>query len=570
MNGTRRTFLAGGAAALLLPATYFGLRSRPPVLEPPPDESSLVRRYDQPLRLPGTDRWMTPVRVATLSHLAAAPASQVVRGRRASPMWAYRVERNGHTLMNPLLVARPGDQVSVRFDNQLPQPTTVHWHGFSNDSRNDGGGLAPVPSGGRQDIAWTVRDGAALNWYHPHPHAQAGEQLWRGLGGVFIVEDEASDHLAASLGVRFGATDIPLVLQDRSVARNGAMPYLDSTLDRAVASMDPLTRASFESLCSTGVAGPMLHGARGDDVLVNWTRNPFVEVPCGWVRFRLVNASNARVYRLAFEQRGQRLPFMLLGVDGTLLPEPREVNESFFAPAQRLDVALELPLSRAGTLWLKTLSFDPMHNDAGAALRSQMLANTPPVHAHGRRGEGAEEALLRIEAVPGAQRPGRLPASLGGRAMAALPSSTTVRDFLMEQDASGRWVINGQSFHAHEDAFHVTEGAREVWQLRNAARSMPHPMHLHGFAFEVLSRENSPAQLASLVVDHQRRTAQDLARQDTVLVWPGETVRLGMDFARPRGLAGRTDRFMFHCHNLEHEDIGMMMAFSVSPRGVAA
>jgi FtsP/CotA-like multicopper oxidase with cupredoxin domain len=571
MSVTRRVILGGGAAGLLLPAAYLASRPRSPVPEPPPDESSLVRRHAQRLRLPGEGGWMTPVRAAALTELAAAPASEVLRGHRATSMWVYRAEHEGRVLSNPLLMARPGDRVALRFRNALPQPTTIHWHGFANDGRNDGGGQLPVPPSGEQAIDWTVHGGAALNWYHPHPHALAGEQLWRGLGGMFIVEDDASDRLAAALGLRFGVTDIPLMLQDRWVKRDGTLPYLDSTMDRVLANLDPASRASYESLCTSGAAGPLLHGARGDDVLVNWTRFPFVEVPCGWVRLRLLNASNARVYRLAFEQKGLRLPFMLLGVDGALLPAPQELRESFLAPAQRLDVAIELPASRAGTLWLKTLPFNPMHNDARAALQAQIAsaAATPP-HLHGRRGEGAEESLLRIEAVPGSTRGNRLPQTLAGHAASPRPDAPP-REFLLDQDRSGRWTINGQTFHATQDAFDVMEGSREVWTLRNAASGMPHPMHLHGFGFQVLGRAGSPPHVAALATDPQGRTAQDQGWQDTVLVWPGETVRLALDFSRPKALAQQRDRFMFHCHNLEHEDMGMMLAFSVVPgrRGLA-
>ena len=110
------------------------------------------------------------------------------------------------------------------------------------------------------------------------------------------------------------------------------------------------------------------------------------------------------------------------------------------------------------------------------------------------------------------------------------------------------------------DAFQARAGARETWTLRNDAASMPHPMHLHGFAFTVLGRAQSPPQLAPLVVDARGRTAQDLGMQDTVLVWPGETVHLGVDLTL---LFNGRHRYMFHCHNLEHEDQGMMLAFSV-------
>ena len=110
-------------------------------------------------------------------------------------------------------------------------------------------------------------------------------------------------------------------------------------------------------------------------------------------------------------------------------------------------------------------------------------------------------------------------------------------------------------------AFTVAAGATETWTLRNAARGMLHPMHLHGFAFEVLARLHSPAQFRALALDPAGRTAADLAPRDTVLAWPGETLRLRVPFTTP--FSG-TQRYMFHCHNLEHEDGGMMLPFTVA------
>ena len=89
---------------------------------------------------------------------------------------------------------------------------------------------------------------------------------------------------------------------------------------------------------------------------------------------------------------------------------------------------------------------------------------------------------------------------------------------------------------------------------------MPHPMHIHGFSFQVLERLNSPAQVSSSARFGKGRTAGDLGWKDTVLVWPGETVRIAIDFTHD--FPG-DQTYLLHCHNLEHEDAGMMINFRV-------
>ena len=106
----------------------------------------------------------------------------------------------------------------------------------------------------------------------------------------------------------------------------------------------------------------------------------------------------------------------------------------------------------------------------------------------------------------------------------------------------------------------VQRGRVETWLIRNDPSSMPHAMHLHGFPFEVLGREKSPGGVAALEIDPQGRLATDLGRKDTVLVWPGESVRVAVDFSHP--YAG-PQAYLFHCHNLEHEDGGMMLPVAV-------
>ena len=122
-----------------------------------------------------------------------------------------------------------------------------------------------------------------------------------------------------------------------------------------------------------------------------------------------------------------------------------------------------------------------------------------------------------------------------------------------------QWLINGQRFQPDAAAFEVQRTV-EVWDIENAEHSMIHPMHLHGFSFQVLGRSNSPAALRPLATAGGGRTVADLGWKDTVLVWPGETVRIAVDFQQ--AFPGAQD-FLFHCHNLEHEDADMMVNYRI-------
>lgn len=120
------------------------------------------------------------------------------------------------------------------------------------------------------------------------------------------------------------------------------------------------------------------------------------------------------------------------------------------------------------------------------------------------------------------------------------------------------WLINGQQFQ-RDTAFEVLR-AVEVWDIENATNSMIHSMHLHGFSFQVLGRSNSPAALRPLATASGGRAVTDLGWKDTVMIWPGETVRIAVDF---RQAFPGARLFLFHCHNLEHEDGNMMVNYRI-------
>jgi blue copper oxidase len=122
-----------------------------------------------------------------------------------------------------------------------------------------------------------------------------------------------------------------------------------------------------------------------------------------------------------------------------------------------------------------------------------------------------------------------------------------------------RWLINGKTHTMDEFPIVVQRGDREVWEIYNHEKSMPHPVHLHGFQFSVLERVGTPEQVAHLAVDEKGRLVTDLGLKDTVLLWPGETVMCAMDFSHD--FEGE-QFYMFHCHILEHE-MGMMLNLKV-------
>jgi suppressor of ftsI/bilirubin oxidase len=127
--------------------------------------------------------------------------------------------------------------------------------------------------------------------------------------------------------------------------------------------------------------------------------------------------------------------------------------------------------------------------------------------------------------------------------------------------AKGRWRINDRVYDTSAINIEVAHGASEAWLLRNYHTSAPHAMHLHGFQFRVVARETSPEHVAAMAVDDKGRLATDLGMKDTVLVWPGESVRIAIDFRMPYDDA---QVYLVHCHNLEHEDGGMMLRVRVS------
>jgi FtsP/CotA-like multicopper oxidase with cupredoxin domain len=530
MKLSRRRVLKALAASALLPG---GAGGQPPghrhgdpvARNPTPTTPVASRPFESPLLLPRAAGLFASIEARGGLRLVARTDRQSLFPGRTTDLMAYRLESPRGPCYNPLLRVRRGEILDVTLANQIGEDTTIHWHGMLVDEKNDGSGMHPVRHGESYVYRFRVTNRAGLYWYHPHPHDRTGAQIHLGMGGLVLLDDEEDERLRRALELEIGRNDIPLILHDKQVDDRNRIRYSMGEDDWI-----------------------------GNRMLVNWTPEPRFEADRGLYRFRILNGSNARTYLLAFTDRGRTLPYDVLGTDGGLLDKPRRVTSAFLGPAQRLDVIVDFDAVPAGgTVMLTSLAYEPMEDDGRPGDPALEHPGAPPM--------GAAVDLMRIDLKTAFMSRPKLPASLSSMPAAPPASGANVRRFRLHIDGT-RWLINGTNYHDDMNAIRerVRRGSREVWEIANDTKSMPHPMHLHGFQFRVLDRRGSPAQVRRLALDPQGRSAHDLGWIDTVLVWPGETVRIAIDFSQP--FSG-TQRYMFHCHNLEHEDQGMMMNVAV-------
>jgi blue copper oxidase len=505
-----------------------------------------LENFKNPLRLPGDDGVMGVLDASdTLVRITAQQESVEVVPGKSSKLWAYRAERDGRAYVNPTFRVRKGKEFSVEFANDLDEETTVHWHGLHVDWRMDGHPFRPVAPGSTYRYAFPVQDRSGTYWYHPHPHGGTARQTYSGLAGLFLVEEEEERRLDEALDLKLGETDIPLLIQDKVLDESGNFVYEPDAM-----------------------AVDM--GYEGDIVLVNLTPTPYLEVGTRIYRLRLLNGSNARTYRVAFTKAGEveLLPYQVIGTDGGLLDRPRAVSEVFLSPAERVDVLLDLSSFEVGEeVVLKSLPFDPMHREHEMEMGGDMehMGHMDMGHHHqmgpARLPDGSPFYLLKLVVNERTDYTRRVPEMLSEIPQPDFAEAATrpITISMTTDDQGMRWLINGKTHSMDEIPIVVQRGAKEIWEIHNDEHSMPHPIHLHGFQFRILERAGTPEQVAHLVVDEKGRLVTDVGFKDTVLLWPGETVKCAMDFSH--GFEGE-QFYMFHCHILEHET-GMMLNLKI-------
>lgn len=499
---TRRALLAGtaavGAAGVIGRFAPLGAEAQEP----------------QPLRIPAL---IDARRQGQSVSLQVESGETAFYPGRPTPTLGY----NG-SYLGPTLRLHRGDEVEVTVANRLRAVTSVHWHGLIIPGPSDGGPHQPVRPGATWRPRLTVNQPASTLMYHSHVHGGTAEQVYSGLAGVLLVADES--ERALGLPSDYGVDDIPLVLQDRNFDRSGQLVYPDGRM-------------------------AVMMGVRGDTFVVNGTVNPVARVPDRLVRLRLVNASNARVYDLAFDD-GRVLHW--IASESGLLDRPVPLRRLLLAPGERAEILVDFSDNRAVALQTGPDRNVPMGGMMGMMGmsrnadpdRPQTVLRFEPAPAAETARRSVPDRLVAIDRVnpASAVRRRRLVLTMGmGMMGGGMGMGRGMGGGGMGMMAHG---IDGRPFEMNRIDQRIRLGDVEIWEV--SGEMMAHPFHVHGVHFEVIGRDGG------------RPSVRDQGLRDTVLV--EEPVELLVRFTQP----SLDHPFMYHCHILEHEDHGMMGQFTVA------
>ncbi|APU14354.1 MULTISPECIES: multicopper oxidase family protein [Actinoalloteichus] len=557
----------------------------PPVLRPAEGELTTIVKQVAQTRLHSE---LPPTTVWTYDGHFPGPTIEVRRGRRVLLAWRNGIE--GAFPVTAVDVPLPeegepspsdlpgrGGGTPIPEVARLPAWSVTHLHGGVVAAGSDGWANNAVLSGESQLCEYPNQQPAAMLWYHDHAMMITRWNVYAGLVGTYLIRDDEEDALRLPSGDR----EIPLVIADRNldVADDGSLT--GALLHKTVA--------------QRAFTGPF--------TLVNGVIWPHLAVGACWYRFRVLNSSNARTYRLALQdESGSPITGAAwqIGTDSGLLPEPVEIPADglIMAPAERADLLIDFGPWRGRTVRLMNTGGTPVHPEVmefrvetrRAVDRFRLPAETsrsyerlPGPHtaarhrllilANGPTGHGQLWEMRRLDPAHD-----HIPDFDG----------VTVHDgFVQVQGPDGEVVTYRRLCRVFEDTVNwfVRHDDWEDWHMLSLA-APTHPMHLHLVRFQALARdhyvvtETVPGEDGRPVViggfDESRggtltpiRYEQsgtllpdELGWKDTVRVARGEEVTIMARFE------GSTGQYMYHCHLLEHEDMGMMRPFVVAPEPV--
>ncbi len=389
---------------------------------------------------------------------------------------------NGTPVLGPTLRLSTGDSVVISVTNELDETTTTHWHGADVPAEDDGGPHSTIAPGTTWVANFDVIQPAATLWYHPHAHGSTAEHVYRGAAGLIIIEDD--NPAAAALPSTYGVDDIPVIIQDRDFTQDG---QLDFAID-------------------DGEEGNLY-----STLTVNGTIDPYVEVPEGLVRLRLLNGSQARIYQLSVEGASMTK----IASDGGYLAGPVVLEQLVLAPGDRAEIIVDVGTESAAlvdSVFGRVLELRPSGPASGTSMLPDKLATIEPI----------SESEITVDRS----------FHMGD-----------VRNF-WEFDAS--WAINGVQFDMSRIDVTVQHGDTERWTL--SSDDGQHVFHPHQIQFQILAINGEPP------------PPEESGWEDSVLVNADREVVIA---ARFNSYAAEDTPYMFHCHILDHEDLGMMGQFLI-------
>ncbi len=423
--------------------------------------------------------------------------------------------------LGPTIRTRRNSDLNLHYENTLTEGVAVHGHGLHVPGNVDGGPQLEIAPGDRWQPALSIVQPAATCWYHSHTHGKTGQQVYRGLAGMIIIDDEMNDSIA--LPRRYGIDDLPVIIQDRTFDARGRLVY---SLDDA--SED---------------------GWLGETVVINGAIAPVANVPAGKIRLRLLNGANARFYIVAFADGRS---FHKIASDGGLLTAPVPLTAMEMSPGERCEIIVDLSDGNAAELLtLFEDEFDEDEEGAVGDLRDLLRRSKKPLPA--------PSLTLKVDRALSAHT-APLPETLATINRPKQNEITRTRDFLLAMDEGGGkghgahgghgamdMTINGAAMDMNVINERVERGVWERWRIRSNQGA--HPFHVHGCSFLIERMEGAAAP-----PDQQ-------GWKDTVVLDDDDWSEIIVRFDHP---ATEAHPYMYHCHILEHEDRGMMGQFTVS------
>ncbi|MFZ2450775.1 MAG: multicopper oxidase domain-containing protein [Methylovulum miyakonense] len=473
--------------------------------------------------------------------------------------------------LGPIIRLQKGQKVRIHLHNGLSESTVTHWHGLHVPAEQDGHPLYAIDPGEKLVYEFEVLNRASMNIYHPHPHETTAKQVYHGLAGALFVNDEEE----TALGLPSGDYEIPIVIQDRLFDAQNQLVYVRHMHDRMM-------------------------GFYGDRILVNGRADFQMDVDSRAYRLRFLNGSTARIYKLGWDDG---TPITVIGVDGGLLEKPETKPYMMLAPGERLDVWADFSGRAEGSqLVMRSLAFSGvlpkmgmMMNHGGLPVGSdypiftakvtRKVSDSPklPNTLSSFRRYAIADTANPNKPVPIAISEAHMAMLLNGRSYAyndvqdieRIPVNTVqlMEIFHAHGGGHGQTTANGGQEAGHQGGMGMggmrhggMGGGMGMGGMRHGGMgggmggmgmmmAMAHPIHLHGQSFQIASRSIANGNENDYATVHEGFIDNGL--KDTVLVMPGESVRIIKPFQDFKGL------FMYHCHNLEHEDMGMMRDFLV-------
>ena len=481
--------------------------SRRPEMRLLPSAAPIPKPFQAPLPVPTVLPPVHKDETADYYEITARPGESRILPGLSTPVWGYE-----GTFPGPTIEARRGRRVSVKLRNELPVPIVNHLHGGRTPPESDGYPTDLVlPSGGfpmghshdpRANVATGSRE-------YSYPNDQRASTLWYHDHRMDFTAAQVwrglagfyilRDDVEDQLPLPRGDKEIALLICDRSFKANGEFLY--PSIDSS------LTGAM-------GVTNDYAGGVLGDVMLVNGAPWPVLDVSNTKYRFRILNGSNARHYELALDPAPGGSSFTQIGSDGGLLSAPIRHRTIRTAPAERFDVVIDFSLFPVGS--------------------TVTLLNKADTGAMGQ--------IMRFRVTRAEKDESRIPAFLSDLQLPDPRSAAVTRvfDFSYRRGTVG-WTVNGKPFDPNRMDASPKLDSTEIWHLKT---DFSHPLHLHLVHFHVLSHSGRPG-------------PWDAGWKDTISLGPGQTTSVLVPF---RGFRGR---YVFHCHNLEHEDMGMMANFEV-------